>query len=138
MTQASAPMSPAIKFVTGLVLVMIVALFLAAGKVGAMLFAVAVLAAVALFCYLRAPVAYEITGDELTVRFRLGQKVFPAVTGCATLTARPPGGCASGATAGSLPPRGFSGTGPTASSGPTSPAPATRIMSWWPPGPKRS
>ena len=39
MTQASAPMSPAIKVVTGLVLVMIVALFLAAGKVGAMLFA---------------------------------------------------------------------------------------------------
>ena len=39
MTQASAPMSPAIKVVTGLVLVMIVALFLAAGKVGAMLLA---------------------------------------------------------------------------------------------------
>ncbi len=92
MTQASAPMSPAIKVVTGLVLVMIVALFLAAGKVGAMLFAAAVLSAVALFCYLRAPVAYEITGGELTVRLRMGQKVFPAVTGCETLTARPPRG----------------------------------------------
>ncbi len=92
MTQASAPMSPAIKFVTGLVLVMIAALLLAAWKVGAMLFAVAVLSAVALFCYLRAPVAYEIANDELTVRFRLGQKVFPAVTGCETLTARPPRG----------------------------------------------
>lgn len=92
MTQASAPMSPAIKVVTGLVLVMIVALFLAAGKVGAMLFASAVLAAVALCCYLRAPVAYDIANDELTVRFRLGQKVFPAVTGCETLTARPPRG----------------------------------------------
>ena len=57
-----------------------------------MLLAGAALAAVALFCYLYAPVAYEITGDELTVRFRLGQKVFPAVTGCATLTARPPRG----------------------------------------------
>ena len=57
-----------------------------------MLFAGAVLSAVALFCYLRAPVAYEITNDELTVRFRLGQKVFPAVTGCATLTGRPPRG----------------------------------------------
>ena len=92
MTQASAPMSPAIKVVTGLVLAMIVALFLAAGKVDAMLWAGAALSAVALFCYLRAPVAYEITGDELTVRFRLGQKVFPAVTGCETLTARPPRG----------------------------------------------
>jgi hypothetical protein len=92
MTQASAPMSPAIKVVTGLVLAMIAALLLAAGKVGAMLFASAVLSAVALFCYLRAPVAYAITNDELTVRFRLGQKVFPGVTGCATLTARPPRG----------------------------------------------
>ena len=92
MTQASAPMSPAIKFVTGLVLVMIVALLLAAGKVGVMLFASAVLAAVAFFCYLYAPVAYELTGDQLTVRFRLGQKVFQAVTGCETLTARPPRG----------------------------------------------
>jgi hypothetical protein len=93
MTQASAPMSPAIKFVTGLVLVMIVALFLAAGKVGGvMLFGCAGLATVAFFCYLYAPVAYEINGDELTVRFRLGQKVFQAVTGCETLSARPPRG----------------------------------------------
>jgi hypothetical protein len=92
MTQASAPMSPAIKVVTGLVLVMIAALLLAAGKVGAMLFGVAALSTVALFCFLRAPVAYEITNDELTVRFRLGQKVFQGVTGCATLIARPPRG----------------------------------------------
>jgi hypothetical protein len=45
-----------------------------------------------LFCYLWAPVAYELTGDELTVRLRWGQKVFPAVTGCSTLSARPPMG----------------------------------------------
>ena len=57
-----------------------------------MLFACAVLAAVALFCYLYAPVAYELTGDQLTVRFHLGQKVFQGVTGCETLTARPPRG----------------------------------------------
>ena len=50
------------------------------------------LATVAFFCYLYAPIAYELTGDQLTVRFRMGQKVFPAVTGCATLTARPPMG----------------------------------------------
>ena len=57
-----------------------------------MLLGGAVLATVVLFCYLYAPIAYELTGDELTVRFRMGQKVFPAVTGCATLTARPPMG----------------------------------------------
>jgi hypothetical protein len=92
MTQASAPMSPAIKVVTGLVLAMIAALFLAAGKVYGMRWAGAAISAVAFSCYLRAPIAYEITGDQLTVRFRLGQKVFPAVTGCETLTARPPRG----------------------------------------------
>jgi hypothetical protein len=92
MTQASAPMSPAIKVVTGLVLVMIAALFLVAGKVCGMLWAGAAISAVAFFCYLRAPVAYELTGDQLTVRFRMGQKVFQAVTGCETLNARPPRG----------------------------------------------
>ncbi len=92
MTQASAPMSPAIKFITGLVLVMIVAMLLAAVKVCVLLWAGAGLATVAFFCYLYAPVAYELTGDQLTVRFRMGQKVFQAVTGCETLTARPPMG----------------------------------------------
>ena len=92
MTQASAPMSSAIKVITGLVLVMTVAIFLAAVKVGALLWGGAILATVVFFCYLYAPIAYELTGDELTVRFRLGQKVFPAVTGCSTLSARPPMG----------------------------------------------
>ena len=92
MTQASAPMSPAIKVITGLVLVMIASMLLIAVKFGALLWGSALLAAVTLFCYLYAPIAYELTGDELTVRFRLGRKVFPAVTGCSTLNARPPMG----------------------------------------------
>ncbi len=92
MTQATAPTSLAIKFITGVVLLMTAALFLAALKVGVMLFAVAFLATVVGFCYLYAPIAYELTGDQLTVRFRLGQKVFPAVTRCSTLSARLPMG----------------------------------------------
>jgi hypothetical protein len=92
MTQVSAPMSPAIKCITGLVLVM-TAVFLIAGlKVCGLLLGAAALATVAFFCYLYAPVAYELAGDQLTVRLRLGQKVFPGVTGCNTLTARPPMG----------------------------------------------
>ena len=94
MTQASAPMSPAIKVITGLVLVMTVVCSLLPVKVGGLLWRGAILATVVFFCYLYAPIAYELTGDQLTVRFRLGQKVFPAVTGCATLTARPPMGAA--------------------------------------------
>jgi hypothetical protein len=92
MTQAAAPMSTAIKVITGLVLAMAAAMLLAGAKVWGLLLGGAILAAVALFCYLWAPVAYELMGDELTVRFRLGQKVFPAVTGCSTLSARPPMG----------------------------------------------
>ena len=92
MTQATAPMSPAIKVITGLVLVMTVAILLAAVKVCGLLLGGAVLATVVFFCYLYAPIAYDLTGDQLTVRFRLGQKVFPGVTRCKTLTGRPPMG----------------------------------------------
>jgi hypothetical protein len=92
MTQASAPMSPAIKVITGLVLVMTTVFLIAGVKVCVLLLGGSLMAAVVLFCYLYAPVAYELTGDELTVRFRVGQKVFPAVTRCSSLTARPPMG----------------------------------------------
>jgi hypothetical protein len=92
MTQNCAPMSPAIKFITGLVLVMAAALLLAGVKISGLWLGGTVLAAIIFFCYLYAPMAYELTGDQLTVRFRAGQKVFPAVTGCATLAARPPRG----------------------------------------------
>jgi hypothetical protein len=92
MTQASAPMSTAIKVITGLVLAMAAVMLLAGVKVWGLLLGGAILATVALFCYLYAPVAYELTGDELTVRLRWGRKVFPAVTGCSTLSARPPMG----------------------------------------------
>jgi Bacterial PH domain len=92
MTQASAPMSTAIKVITGLVLAMTAVMLLAGVKIIGLLLGGGLLATVALFCYLYAPIAYELRGDELTVRFRLGQKVFPAVTGCETLSARPPMG----------------------------------------------
>ena len=92
MTQESAPMSPAIKFITGLVLVMTVVILIAAVKVCGLLLGGAGLATVAFFCYLYAPIAYELTRDQLTVQFRMGQRVFNGVTGCETLTARPPMG----------------------------------------------
>ncbi len=92
MTQTTAPMSTVIKVITGLVLAMAALMLLGGLKVWGLLLVGAILAAVALFCYLWAPVAYELTGDELTVRLRWGRKVFPAVTGCSTLSARPPMG----------------------------------------------
>ena len=92
MTQASVPMSTAIKVITGLVLLMTAAMLLAGVKVCGLWWGGGLLAAISFFCYLYAPIAYELTGDELTVRLRWGRKVFPAVTGCATLSARPPMG----------------------------------------------
>jgi hypothetical protein len=92
MTQASAPMSPAIRFTTGIVLVMTAVFFIAALQVRVLLWGASAVAAVVLCCYLYAPVAYELTGDQLTVRLRWGEKVFAGVTGCTTLTARPPMG----------------------------------------------
>ena len=85
-------MSSAIKVITGIVLVMTVAMLVAAVKVCSLLFGGAVLATIVILCYLYAPIAYELTGDQLTVQFRIGQKVFKAVTRCETLTARPPMG----------------------------------------------
>jgi hypothetical protein len=92
MTQASAPMSTAIKVITGLVLAMAAVMLLAGVKIVGLLLGGGLLTTVALFCYLYAPIAYELRGDELTFQFRLGQKVFQAVTGCETLSARPPMG----------------------------------------------
>jgi hypothetical protein len=85
MTQASAPMSPAIKFITGLVLVMTVVILIAGVKVCGLLLGGAVLATVAFFCYLYAPIAYELTGDQLTVQFRVRNPHRPPPHGAATL-----------------------------------------------------
>jgi hypothetical protein len=92
MTQTTAPLSTAIKVITGLVLALAALMLLAGMKVWGLSLGGMILAIVALFCYLWAPVAYELTGAELTVRLRWGRKVFPAVTGCSNLSARPPMG----------------------------------------------
>jgi Bacterial PH domain len=92
MTQGTAPMSPAIKIVTGGVLVMLAVILATSLTAWPMLVGAALLGAVVLGCYLRAPVAYDLTGDQLTVRFRLGEKVFTPVTRCSLLSARPPWG----------------------------------------------
>ena len=92
MTQASAPMSPAIKFVTGLVLVMIVALFLAAGKVGGMLFAVQCsrLSPCSAIFMLPWPMSSRVISSRSG--FAWARRSSRRVTGCETLTARPPRG----------------------------------------------
>jgi len=90
MTQETAPMSPAIKTITGIVLIMLAFMLALSLTAWPMLVGAALLAALVLGCYLRAPVAYNLEGDQLTVRFRLGRKVFAPVSRCSLLAERPP------------------------------------------------
>jgi hypothetical protein len=92
MIQRTAPMSPAIKMVTGAVLIMLSMILATSFKPWPMIVGAVLLATVVLGCYLRAPVAYDPTGDQLTVRFRLGEKVFAPVTQCSLLSALIPWG----------------------------------------------
>ena len=85
-------MSPAIKVVTGLVLAMTAGFLLASVVAGAFLAGGLLLGGVVVMCYLFAPTAYEISDQRLTVRRRLGERVFGPVVGCGTVAERLPWG----------------------------------------------
>jgi Bacterial PH domain len=92
MEYPTAPMSPAIKISTGMVLAMNLGFFVAAIWAEVFLLGGLLLAAVTFFCYRCAPVAYELRSDRLIVRFRRGEKEFSPVRRCSTLTERLPFG----------------------------------------------
>jgi hypothetical protein len=74
-------MSLSIKIITGCVLVAIAG-FAAASIFSHWTLVVALLlGAVSLGCYLRAPVAYELSGNDLVVLFRMGSKQFGPLLG---------------------------------------------------------
>lgn len=84
MKYGTAPASLGIKLISSLVVLMTGG-FLAASLVQAIfLWPAALLLLVTMGCYLRTPVAYEITPEGLTVWFRLGSKSFGPI-----LTAAP-------------------------------------------------
>jgi len=82
MKQDVAPTSLSIKIITLLVLLMTIGMFIGAVYEPRLLWAGTVLAVVVVLCYLSAPVAYEIKGDQLLIISRLGNKTFGPVTGC--------------------------------------------------------
>jgi hypothetical protein len=92
MEKPTAPMSPAIKISTGIVLAMNLGFFVAAIWTEVFLLGGLLLTAVSFFCYLYAPVAYELRSDRLIVRFRRGEQEFSPVRQCSTLTERLPFG----------------------------------------------
>ena len=82
MKQPAAPMSAAIKVITGAVMALTVGFLVAGLFLAVFLAAAGLLAIILLGCFLTAPVAYELAGDSLRVHTRLGVKAFSPVLGC--------------------------------------------------------
>lgn len=74
-----AAMSLSIKIITGAVLVLTLGFAVASFRSHWALIPAALLAAVSLGCYVRAPVAYEVGPGRLTILFRVGSKRFGPV-----------------------------------------------------------
>ena len=86
----AAPMSRAIKVVTAGVLALALA-FVAGGLLEKHLpLAGLFVGLIALVCYLLTPIAYETTGEQLTVLLRVGKKSFGPIIGAAPLSGRWP------------------------------------------------
>jgi len=83
MTQRTAQMSLAVKITTAAFLVGTAGLMIGALYVPALAYAATVLLLVSAFCYMTAPVAYELEGGRLTVFTHMGSTVFGPVVGCA-------------------------------------------------------
>ncbi len=69
-------MSPAIKIISGIMVVLTVSLLVVSFFSHPALIPALLLSLITVACYLRAPVAYYVSGTGLTVRFRLGRKSF--------------------------------------------------------------
>ena len=82
MQQNVAPASISIKIITLLILSMTAGMFIGAYYEPRLAWVGIFLVILVVFCYLTAPVAYEIKGDQLLVITRIGHKIFGPVTGC--------------------------------------------------------
>jgi len=90
MRQPAAPASPCIKIVTSFILILTAVFILLSVYQAALLFAGTLLGVMTLVAYLRAPVAYDISGGRLTVLYRWGEKRFGPVVGCSRIEGRFP------------------------------------------------
>jgi len=88
MRQTAAPVTLAIKVVTGCVLALNLGFYIAAFYQPAMLAAGFVLSLIVLGCFLFwAPVEYELNGEELVVAFRVGRVRYRPVIKCTVMDA---------------------------------------------------
>lgn len=85
MRQNVAPTSLSVKIVTSLILFLTGGLFIGAFFIHKLLWPGTILAVVDLFCYLSAPIAYELNGNQLTIISRSGKKVFGPILKCSLI-----------------------------------------------------
>ncbi len=83
MRYETAPTSLAITIISAAVIVLAVGFLAASFWQKVFLIPTAVLSLVLIGCYLRAPVAYHVSRSGLVVEFRLGEKQFGRILGCA-------------------------------------------------------
>jgi hypothetical protein len=90
MKYPTAPLSLGIKLVTGGVLALGAVLFVLSYYTPILLFAGVLLLIISFGCYLRAPVAYDISQGVLTVLFRYGSKELGPIVNCSRVPEKTP------------------------------------------------
>ncbi len=90
MRQNVAPTCLSIKIVTSLILFLTGGMLIGAFFTLELLWAGTILAIIALFCYLSAPIAYELVGNQLSVISRFNKKVFGPVIKCSLIDEEKP------------------------------------------------
>ena len=82
MRHDTAPTALGVKIVTGAFLVVTVVLLGLSYRYGGLLIVGSILAVISVICYVRSPVAYDISNRVLTVLFRAGSKEFGPIVAC--------------------------------------------------------
>ena len=90
MTYRTAKTSLSIRILTAIILAMVAGFIVGGIYHKDLLLAGALLGVIALFCYLLAPVSYDVTDGHLTVVLRVGRISYGPVLACARLTERLP------------------------------------------------
>ena len=87
--QKTAKTMMAIKIVTGFVLLIMAGIVIAAVQYEPLRIPALVFVLICLYCYLRSPIAFEISNKNLLIHYRWGRAEFPSVESCQVITERP-------------------------------------------------
>jgi hypothetical protein len=85
MKQNTAPTCLSIKIITFFIMLLTFGMFIGAFFEPALIWAGATLAIIVLLCYLFAPIAYDLNGNQLVIITRINKKIFGPVLKCSTI-----------------------------------------------------